>query len=323
MSKVQPTCTNVQQSKKLIELGLREDTADLYIVKAKSGFDISNKKSEKSTPAWSLSKMVEIICHYPTPHPEIWCDVDFFTEVFNELCKALSNGYCWDYWSDAKREQEKDPTRNYWSMYAEKIREKLPAVFQCKTPKGQELIDFYEMEGNHIRHRDDRLGRIYRHTAEVLKEYADLKRKPKTMLQWCRNTYGHVLVHLWALNDEGNGCYDYATATGTTKLSALWHLFKRLRRQGQAHLLRYVKKQEHEGNGLEDYKKIHFKVKRVDENYYIIRQRHTLLFIFHFYDDGAEILCPYYRAEKEYQANDRIDKTAREKGFDYCIHTQR
>ena len=317
-------CTNIEQSEKLMELGLREDTADLFItMKGKRIISISMKKDKVGFPSWSLSKMVEIVEHDTKPHPEVWRDVDFFTEIFNELCYALVDGSCYDYWSDEKRKMEHDSNRNRWSKYAQAIKEKLPTVFQCKTPQGQELIDFYKMEGGRIDNRDNRLGRIYRHTAEILEEFEEMKRKPKTMLQWCRNTYGHVLVHLWALNDEGKGCYEYATATGTTKLSALWHLFKRLRRQGQAHLLRYVKKQEHEGNGLEDYKKIHFKIKRVDENYYIIRQRHTLLFIFHFYDDGAEILCPYYRAEKEYQAQDRIDKTAREKGFDYCIHTQR
>ena len=318
--KEQPICTNIQQSKKLIELGLREDTADLYITKARKGYNVSNKPSDDAMPAWSLSKMVEIASCYPTPHPEIWRDVDFFAEVYNELCHALINGYCWDYWSDEKRKQEKDPTRNHWSDYAQKVKEKLPTVFQCKTPEGQDLIDFYEKEGNFIRHRDDRLGRIYRHTAKVLKEYADMKRKPKTMLQWCRNTYGHVLVHLWALNDEGKGCFEYSTATGVTKLSALWHLYKRLHTQGKTNLLRYVKKQEHEGNGLEDYKKKHFKIKKVSDNYFIIRQRHTLLFFIHLYDDGAELLMPYYRAEKEYQARDLIDKTAREKGFGYVIH---
>jgi hypothetical protein len=314
--KEQPTCTNAKQSKKLIELGLREDTADLYITKG----TISNKKTKDAVPAWSLSKMVEIVSHYPTPHPELWRDVDFFTEIYNELCHALVNGYCWDYWSDEKRAQEKDQNRNHWSKYSEAIREKLPMVFQCKTPKGQELIDFYEMDGNNLRHRDDRLGRIYRHTAKVLKEYEDMKRKPKCMMSWSRNTSGKYLVSLWAMNDEGNGCFEYGVEYGTTKLSALWGLFKRLRRQRQAHLLRYIKKQEYHGNGLEDYKKRHFKIKKVSDNYYIIRQRHTLLFFIHFYDDGAELLCPNYRAEKDYQARDRIDKTAREVGFDYVIH---
>lgn len=314
--KEQPTCTNAKQSKKLIELGLREDTADLYITKG----TISNKKTKDTVPAWSLSKMVEIVSHYPTPHPELWRDVDFFTEIYNELCHALVNGYCWDYWSDEKRSQEKDPQRNHWSKYAEAIREKLPKVFQCKTPKGQELIDFYEIEGNDLRHRDDRLGRIYRHTAKVLKEYEDMKRKPKCLLSWSRNTSGKYLVSLWAMNDEGNGCFEYGVECGTTKLSALWGLFRRLRRQRQAHLLRYIKKQEYHGNGLEDYKKKHFKIKKVSDNYFIIRQRHTLLFFIHFYDDGAELLCPNYRAEKDYQARDLIDKTAREVGFDYVIH---
>lgn len=312
----QPTCTNVKQSAKLIELGLREDTADLFI----EGKTISNKKSKNSVAAWSLSKMVEIVSHYHTPHPEIWCDVDFFTEVYNELCHALVNGSCSEYWSDEKKKQERDRNRNRWSEYANKIREKLPTVFQCKTPEGQELIDFYQTEGNRAKMRDNRLGRIYRHTADVLKKYEDIKRKPKTMLQWGRNIDGLVLVRLYGLNEKGEPCYEYACATGGTRLGARWNLYTQLRRKGQAHLLRYVKKQEYKGNGLEDYKKKHFKIKKISDNYYIIRQRHTLLFFFHFYDDGAELLMPYYRTEKEYQARDLIDKTAREKHFDYVIH---
>lgn len=320
--KRQPICTDLKQSQKLIELGLREDTADLYITKERKGYSISNKKDKVNVPAWSLARMVEIVSHYPTPHPEVWGDVDFFTEVYNELCHALVSGYCWDYWSDEKRKQEKDPLRNQWSNFAQKVREKLPTVFQCKTPHGQELIDFYEMEGNTVKHRDDRLGRIYRHTAKMLKEYEDVKRKPQTMLIWGRNTYGHYLVGLWAMNDEGKGCFEFSTATGVTKGQALWHLYQRLRRMGKARLLRYIKKQVYEGNGLEDYKKKHFKIKQVSENYYIIRQRHTLLCFLHFYDDGAELLCPNYRTEKEYQARDIIDKSAREKHFDYVIHVR-
>ena len=158
-------CTNSKQSQKLIELGLREDTADLYITKERRGYNISNKKDKVAMPAWSLARMIEIVKHYPTPKPEIWHDMDFFTEVYNELCHALVDGYCWDYWSDEKRKQEKDPQRNQWSDYAKNIREKLPTVFQCKTPNDDELIDFYEHEGHQLRHRDDRLGRIYRRTA--------------------------------------------------------------------------------------------------------------------------------------------------------------
>ncbi|MBO4499173.1 MAG: hypothetical protein J5732_02840 [Bacteroidaceae bacterium] len=317
--KPQQTCTNAKQSKELIRLGLREDTADLYIIKGKA-CQVSSEKKKDAVPSWSLSKMVEIVSCYPTPHPEIWTDVDFFTEVYNELCRALVNGYCWDYWSDEKRKQEKDPARNCWSKYAESIKEKLPEVFQCKTPKGQELIDFFETEGGFARNRDNRLGRIYRHTAEVLKEYAELKRKPKTMLQWGRNISGGITVYLWALNDEGKGCYNYACAAGIAKWSAFWHLFKRLHSQRQVHLLRYVKKQVYEGNGLENYKKKHFKIKQKGPFLFIICQRHTLLPFIRYYDDGSALLCPNYRTKKEYEARDLIDKAAREKHFDYVIH---
>lgn len=317
-------CTSIEQSKKLIELGLREDTADLFVtMKGKRFLSISDKKDKTGFPSWSLSKMVEIVEHYPTPHPEVWTDVDFFTEIYNELCHALVNGYCWDYWSDEKRKREKNPETNHWSKFAHAIKEKLPAVFQSKTPEGQQLIDFYEHEGKQLRNRDNRLGRIYRHTAKVLKEYAKLKHRPKIMLSWSRNTYGHYIVSLWAMNDEGKGCFEYNIATGATKMSAFWHLLKRMRRQGQLRLLRYLNKQEHKGNGLETYRKKHFKIKDTGCNYFVACQRHTLLFFLHFYDSGAEVLCPEYRFDKEYQACDYIDKVAREKKFDYCIHAHK
>lgn len=142
------------------------------------------------------------------------------------------------------------------------------------------------------------------------------------MLIWARNIYGQHHVSLWAMNEEGNGCFEYEVATGATKASALWNLAKRLFRRRKLHLLWHVKKQEHHGNGLEQYRKLHFRIKRISENFYIIRQRHTLLFFLHFYDQGAEILCPYYRADTNHEAMEHIDKTARDEHFDYCIHTE-
>lgn len=314
-------CTNIEQSKKLMEFGLREDTADLFItMKGKRIISISHKKDKVGFPSWSLSKMVEIVEHYPTPHPEVWRDIDFFTEIYNELCHALVNGYCWDYWSEEKRKRERSSETNHFSKAADAVRDKLPKVFQCKTPKGQQLIDFFRNEGRDLRNRDNRLGRIYRHTADVLEEYEKSKCKPRTMLSWGRNIYGHQHLSLWALNDEGNGCFEYSVATGTTKMAALWNLANRLRRQNQLHLLRYVKKQEHHGNGLEQYRKKHFKIRQISENFFIICQRHTILCFFHFYDSGAEILCPNYRTGTRHEAENRINEQAREQHFDYCIH---
>lgn len=315
--KPQPTCTNTIQSKKLIELGLREDTADLYIIKEK-GYAISNKKTKDAVPSWSLARMVEIVSHYPTPHPEVWRDVDFFTEIYNELCHALVNGYCWDYWSDEKRKQEKDPERNHWSKAADKIRKSLPKVFQSKWPDRQQLIDFFKSEGEHIKHRDDRLGKIYRTAAEELQAYDNKEKKPRLMLQWSRNTFGYHHLSAWAMNDKGEGCYEYAVAIGINKLTALWKLARQMKRMGYLHLLRYVVKQETVSDIPGRVK--HFRIEKVTDTNFLIRQRHTLLFFIHFYDSGAELLCPDYRRNSRLDAMDFIGKTAREKGFDYRIH---
>lgn len=155
-----------------------------------------------------------------------------------------------------------------------------------------------------------------------MKATNEKRREQDTMLVWSRNIYGQYHVSLWAMNEEGNGCFEYEVATGTTKTSALWNLAKRLFRWRQLHLLWHVKKQEHHGNGLEQYRKKHFKIRQVSENFFIICQRHTILCFLHFYDSGAEILCSNYRTETRHEAESRIDEQAREQHFDYCIHTE-
>ena len=311
-------CTNIEQSKKLMELGLREDTADLYItMKGKNIVSINMAKSKEGFPSWSLAKLVEIVKHYPTHHPEVWFDIHFFDEIFNEVCHALVDGYCWDYWSDEKRKREKDPKRNKWSKFAKEIKAKLPKRFAGKWPDRSDLIDFFDSEGNNIKHRDDRLGCIYRTAAEELKAYDEKLRKPRLMLQWSRNDYGYHHLSAWALSDEGYGCYEYACVVGVNKLSALWKLVRQMKRQGHLHLLRYIVEQ----NTVSDIpgRVKRFKIEELTESYYIIRQRHTLLFFLHWYDQGSDLLAPYYRQRSRLEARDLIAKTCREKGFDYRI----
>ena len=309
-------CTNIEQSKRLMELGLREDTADLYItMKGDDIKTICSFKTKDSFPSWSLAKLVEIVKDVPTPHPEVWYDVDFFEEIFNEVCHALVDCYCWDYWSDEKHKQAVDQKRNRWSEFAADIKRKLPKVFQSKLPDRKELIDFFEHEGSW--NRDNRLGRIYRTAAKELKDYDMKLRKPRLMLQWSRNDYGYHHLSAWALNDKGEGCFEYAVAVGVNKPLALWRLVRKMHRMGWLHLLRYVVKQEVVSDipGRVKY----FKIKKVSGTYYLICQRHTLLFFLHWYDSGAELLCPDYRKSSRSEARDFIAQECREKGYDYRI----
>lgn len=310
-------CTNIEQSKKLMELGLREDTADLYItMKGNKIKTISNTKGKDGFPSWSLAKLVEILKSYPVHHTEIWFDTKFFYEVYNEVCYALTYDYCSDYWSDEKRKANRGGL-NQWSEKMRAIRDNLPKLFKHKWPDRKDLIAFFEHEGNELKHRDDRLGRIYRTAAEELKACDEKKKKPRLMLSWSRNIYGYHHLSAWALNDKNEGCYEYAVAVGINKLSALWQLARQMHRMGYLHLLRYVVKQEVTTDITGRVKR--FKIEEVTETFYLIRQRHTLLFFLHWYDSGAELLCPYYRKSSRLEAREYIAEVCREKGYDYRI----
>ena len=165
-------CTSKSQSEELMKLGLDEGTADLWVTPKVGGYVVSTERAANSTPAWSLGKLIEIVKDYPTPHPEIWHDVRFFDEVYNEVCHALVDDYCWDYWSNEKRRLVKKGF-NRWSNNGRKIKDLLPPPFQCKCPSVPELVSFFETEGKMLKNRDNRLGRIYRKTAKILKAHAE------------------------------------------------------------------------------------------------------------------------------------------------------
>lgn len=62
-------CTTVEQSKRLLELGLKEDTADMWHYKDEYGWrcspytEILDEEAylEFGTPAWSLHRLMEIM----------------------------------------------------------------------------------------------------------------------------------------------------------------------------------------------------------------------------------------------------------------------
>ena len=63
----------------------------------------------------------------------------------------------------------------------------------------------------------------------------------------------------------------------------------------------------------------HFKIKDVG-TFLLICQRHTILFFLHFWDSGAECLCPNYRAKTYEEAMEIIGDASAEQGFEYMMH---
>lgn len=145
-----------------------------------------------------------------------------------------------------------------------------------------------------------------------------MKTKMKLLLSWSCNIYGYYLVSLWAMNEEGVGCYEYAIETGISKIAALWNLAKRLKRQGQLKLLFHISKVE--DNYWQKGPVKHFIIETVKEGFYVIRERHNTLLFLHYWDTGAESLFPNYIASNTLDARERIFEVAKEKGFSVRIH---
>ena len=62
-----------------------------------------------------------------------------------------------------------------------------------------------------------------------------------------------------------------------------------------------------------------FKIHRISKKFYLIRQRHTVLFFFHIYDLGSSLLRKKNYAKSRNVACELIAKAAKEKGFQYEI----
>lgn len=82
-------CTTKEQSQRLLELGLKPETADMYhttFYRDNVGYEIIQVRNEKlpllsqELPAWSLHRLLEI---YNTPNDD--CYVVFIDEAFNDL----------------------------------------------------------------------------------------------------------------------------------------------------------------------------------------------------------------------------------------------
>ena len=96
-------CTTIEQSKRLLELGLKPETADMYYfwldeTDYRLNVDVDNnplkyKMDKTYIPAWSLHKLIELYTYkncalyymIRTPHS--------FDGVINDIAKRIENGY--------------------------------------------------------------------------------------------------------------------------------------------------------------------------------------------------------------------------------------
>lgn len=93
--------TNENQSKKLIELGLSVDTADMHYSKWDNdeeeeyhlkcgGLPKLDFKYAKNIPAWSLSALLKIL---PSPHLEQYDKDTWMCAIFNEDNHFINDSY--------------------------------------------------------------------------------------------------------------------------------------------------------------------------------------------------------------------------------------
>ena len=107
MKKLQQNFTTTEQSKRLLELGVPEDSADLVI---ESGCDVrktipswtvftkwcQNRRDysvnyEKFMPCWSVGRLIEImkICNHPDDVDEVFCELAYSKKNIVELIVSL------------------------------------------------------------------------------------------------------------------------------------------------------------------------------------------------------------------------------------------
>lgn len=90
-------CTTCEQSKRLLDLGLKPETADMYI------FDDEvyiGKPNIDDIPAWSLHRLLEIICNIECEEQyyfDFSVDYDSMEDVYDSIIEVIErhikNGY--------------------------------------------------------------------------------------------------------------------------------------------------------------------------------------------------------------------------------------
>lgn len=86
------TCTNIHQSQRLLEMGLKSETADMvWVCVTKEGFTqwvitLNTPQNKPNIPAWSLHKLIEIL---DIPYTEI--NNIGNNSLYDDLIKLIKN----------------------------------------------------------------------------------------------------------------------------------------------------------------------------------------------------------------------------------------
>lgn len=95
-------CTTIEQSKKLIELGIDITTADMYyytvngdlykipnIIESKDDLYVD----EKSIPTWSLSALLKLIPNFNMFKRTIECKIETTNHLVDKVCEPLDAAF--------------------------------------------------------------------------------------------------------------------------------------------------------------------------------------------------------------------------------------
>lgn len=87
-------CTTVEQSKKLLELGLNPETADCHYpeigINNYGNFVVPTEPHYKSLPAWSLHRLMEILETTIIAYSK---DDNPYEDVIYNISESIKNGY--------------------------------------------------------------------------------------------------------------------------------------------------------------------------------------------------------------------------------------
>lgn len=92
-------CTTVEQSKRLLELGLNPDTSDMHHDRWSEGYwEIQNcpprGSNSRFIPAWSLHRLFAMICNYPCEEHFIFefsMDYDSMVDVYDSTIEVIES----------------------------------------------------------------------------------------------------------------------------------------------------------------------------------------------------------------------------------------
>ena len=86
-------CTSRSQSERLLALGLKKETADMYWTKPFGDWIAivgEGKLDEDNIPAWSLHRLIEMLALCPY---EIYPKDNVFEEIIYDIEEAIKEGY--------------------------------------------------------------------------------------------------------------------------------------------------------------------------------------------------------------------------------------